>query len=247
MSQPARFDQLSDSYEELLRDPIRHRFTGDQTAYFHIRKRDLIRDHFRRRRIDTTALSYLDVGCGRGELLSLLSSGFLRSAGCDLSSEMMRPVDGIETRLQRDPSTIPFPDGSVDFITAVCVYHHVRPDARPALSLEIARVLKPGGTFAIIEHNPLNPITRLIVSRTPIDEDAILLPQREARELMRAAGLAIVEGLYFLYFPEKIYRRIGAAESYLRRVPAGGQYAIFGVKPLYRTPGRVSGKNARAV
>jgi len=237
MIQPARFDRLSGSYEELLRDPIRDRFAGKEAAYFHSRKRDLIRDYFRRRAIDTTALSHLDVGCGRGELLRLLSSSFIRSAGCDLSSEMMRPMAGIETRLQPDPSKIPFPDASLDFITAVCVYHHVRSDARPALSLEIRRVLKPGGTFAIIEHNPLNPITRLIVSRTPIDEDAILLPRRETRQLMRAAGFAIAEEQYFLYFPEKIYSRIGVLESCLRRVPAGGQYAVFGVKSLCGGPG----------
>src|SRR5579871_2554408 len=127
MTQPARFDQLSNSYEELLRDPIRDRFAGNEGVYFHQRKRDLILDHFRRRRIDTASLCYLDVGCGRGELLQLLSASFTSSAGCDLSSGMMRSAAGIETRLQQDPAKIPFSDASIDFITAVCVYHHVPP------------------------------------------------------------------------------------------------------------------------
>ncbi|HLK46805.1 MAG TPA: class I SAM-dependent methyltransferase [Bryobacteraceae bacterium] len=246
MIRRARFDQFSASYEELLRDPIREHFTGKESGYFHLRKRDLICDHFRRRGIDTAGLSYLDVGCGKGELLQLLSPSFTRCAGCDLSAEMMHPMPGIETRLQQDASKIPLPDCSADFITAVCVYHHVAVEARPALSLEIFRVLKPGGTFAIIEHNPWNPITRLIVSRTPVDEGAILLPRRETRELMRGAGLAIREEQYFLFLPEKIYRRVGGLESWLRRVPAGGQYAVFGVKPLGGALAEISGKNASA-
>jgi hypothetical protein len=40
---------------------------------------------------------------------------------------------------------------------------------------EIQRVLRPGGVFSLIEHNPLNPVTRLIVSRTPVDGNAKLL------------------------------------------------------------------------
>ena len=44
-----RFDRLSPSYEELLRDPIRDRFTGQESGFFHRRKADLIRRFFRRR------------------------------------------------------------------------------------------------------------------------------------------------------------------------------------------------------
>ena len=46
MSQP-EFDRYSGSYEELLKDPIRDRFMGAGPQFFHVRKRDLIREHFR--------------------------------------------------------------------------------------------------------------------------------------------------------------------------------------------------------
>jgi len=72
------FDQFSESYEQLLDDPIRNRFSPGGTEFFHVRKRDLIRDYFRRRRIDTRKLSYLDLGCGKGELASLLRNDFAR-------------------------------------------------------------------------------------------------------------------------------------------------------------------------
>ena len=65
----SRFDQLSSSYEELLRDPLRDRFARQEPAFFHRRKGDVIRRFFRRWDLATSELRYLDVGCGKGELL----------------------------------------------------------------------------------------------------------------------------------------------------------------------------------
>jgi SAM-dependent methyltransferase len=145
---------------------------------------------------------------------------------------MMNTIDGIDVRVQPDSVTIPFGNGDFDFVTAVCVYHHVAPRARVALTTEICRVLRPGGTFCMIEHNPLNPVTRLIVSRTPVDADATLLRAREARDTMARAGLRHMELQYFLYFPQTVYRYIGGLEALLARVPLGGQYASFGERDL---------------
>ena len=224
------FDQLSSSYDELLRDPIRERFTGRESAFFHRRKADLIRRFFRQRGLDTSGLRYLDLGCGKGELLGLLQPDFKQVAGCDVSEAMMQQVTGVETRIQSDSLQIPFGDAGFDLVTAVCVYHHVPAADRPALTAEIARVLRPGGIFCMIEHNPFNPVTRLIVSRTPVDVDAILLRASEARELAAAAGLDPLEQDYFLYLPEVLYRYLGCIESALARVPLGGQYALFSAK-----------------
>jgi SAM-dependent methyltransferase len=224
-----RFDRLSSSYEELLHDPLRDRFSGLESAFFHRRKGDLIRRFFRRRGVATSGLRYLDLGCGKGELLQLLQSDFKQTAGCDVSQEMMRQitqVTGIETRVQKD-LRIPFGDAEFDLVTAVCVYHHVPSAARQTLTKEINRVLRPGGVFCMIEHNPLNPVTRLIVSRTDVDADAILLPAAEARQLAAAAGLAPLEQDYFLYFPQALYRYLGRLEAVLAKVPLGGQYALF--------------------
>jgi len=229
MTEP-RFDQLSSSYDKLLRDPLRDRFTGPEPAFFHRRKADLIRGFFRHRNLATSSLRYLDVGCGKGELLQLLQSDFKQTAGCDISSEMMRQIEGIETRVQNDPLEIPYGDGEFDLVTAVCVYHHVPPASRAALTREVRRVLRPGGILCVIEHNPFNPLTRLIVSRTPVDADAILLPARESRQLAADAGMAPVEQDYFLYFPPALYRYLAPVEAMLAKVPLGGQYAIFSRK-----------------
>jgi SAM-dependent methyltransferase len=226
MSRP-EFDNYAPSYEELLQDPIRDGFAGS-SEFFHTRKRDLIRDYFRRREVDTRKLRYLDVGCGKGELLSLLAADFNYVAGCDPSSGMLQPMEGADLRVQENPERIPFDNAEFDFVTAVCVYHHVSLAARAALTREIRRVLRPGGILAVIEHNPYNPATRLIVSRTPVDAEAILLRSAETRSLLRNAGFSIDRESYFLFLPEKVYRHLAALENLLRHVPLGGQYAVFG-------------------
>jgi SAM-dependent methyltransferase len=228
---PTRFDELSASYDDLLRDPLRDRFGGQDCAFFHRRKSELIRRFFRRRIMDTSGLHHLDVGCGKGELLNLLRPYFTHSAGCDVSADMMRDITGIKTRVQTDPLKVPFEDGVFDLVTAVCVYHHVPPVSRLSLTHEIRRVLKPGGIFCMVEHNPRNPVTRLIVSRTPVDAEAILLPASEARNLADGAGLLPVEQSYFLYFPRPLYRYVGWMEGLLTKVPLGGQYALFSQRP----------------
>ena len=232
MIQP-EFDRYSGSYEELLRDPIRDRFAGAGSEFFHIRKRDLIREYFRNRGIDPHRLRYLDMGCGKGELISMLRDDFGYVAGCDPSPRMLGFVNGLDTQVQEDPTIVPFENAAFDFISAVCVYHHVLPQARLAITREVYRVLRPGGVFAIIEHNPKNPVTRLIVSRTPVDAGAVLLKSCETKGWMLQAGFSLDLTRYFLFLPEALYKH-GAhgLEHLLGRVPLGGQYAVFGRKPL---------------
>jgi SAM-dependent methyltransferase len=224
------FDGLSDEYERLLRDPIRDRFMGAASDFFHIRKRDLIREYFHRQGRDSGQLAFLDVGCGKGELLTLLKDDFVQSAGCDPSGGMLGGSFSkeIETRLQPAADKIPYDDATFDFVTAVCVYHHVPPALRDKLTMEVRRVLKPNGIFAIIEHNPYNPVTKLVTSRTPVDADAILLTRGETRSILRRAAFRIEYQPFFLFLPKSLYSKIGALEGALRSVPLGGQYAVFG-------------------
>jgi len=224
------FDEYAASYEELLADPIRDRFGGG-SVFFQERKRDLIRAYCRRHGMPTRSMRYLDVGCGRGDLLTLLRDDFATVAGCDPSAEMLGGTEKVEMRVQSDVGRIPYEDGEFDFVTAVCVYHHVPIVERLSLSREVNRVMKPGGVFAIIEHNPYNPITQVIVSRTPVDANAVLLKRRECSEILQQAGFSSQEFQYFLFLPEFIYRRAGdSLERGISKLPLGGQYAVFAIK-----------------
>ncbi|HVO60877.1 MAG TPA: class I SAM-dependent methyltransferase [Terriglobales bacterium] len=229
MNRP-EFDNYASSYEELLKDPVRDRF-GGSPDFFHLRKRDLIRSYFRHRNLKTDSMRYLDVGCGKGELLALLSENFASVAGCDPSAGMLSGANNFEMRVQSNVRRIPYDSNGFDFVTAVCVYHHVPVAERTALSCEIGRVMKTGGVLVIIEHNPYNPITRLVVGRTPVDSNAILLTRSETSRILESAGFSVVEWRYFLYFPEFIYRSTGdGLEKGLGWLALGGQYAVFATK-----------------
>jgi SAM-dependent methyltransferase len=225
----AEFDRYAGHYEDLLRDPIRDRFVAS-ADFFHYRKWLLIQDFFRRRGTPSKELCWLDVGCGKGELLHLGKAHFRTAMGCDPSAEMLRECGDLAVSHQPEAARLPFDNQSFDFLTAVCVYHHLGPVERPALTREAYRVLRPGGLFAIFEHNPWNPATRLIVSRAPVDSNAVLLRARESRGLMRTAGLVPLATLYYLYLPQRLFEFAGRLERLLTGVPLGGQYAVFGEK-----------------
>jgi SAM-dependent methyltransferase len=222
----AEFDQYAASYSRLLRDPIRDSFAS-QSEFFHRRKWMLIRDFLAERKLTLSSLTWLDIGCGQGDLLKAGGSEFARAVGCDPSAEMIAACAPAEIQRQDSPTDLPFANDSFDLVTAVCVYHHVHGDARTLLTKSIHRVLKPGGVFCLIEHNPWNPVTQLIVKRCAVDRDAELVAASQAARLMRLGNLEIIETVYFLYFPERIFKHMSSMENSLRRLPLGGQFATF--------------------
>jgi ubiquinone/menaquinone biosynthesis C-methylase UbiE len=187
----------------------------------------MIREFYRLQGMKTELASWLDVGCGEGELLRTGRQYFRKVAGCDISAGMIQNCGELNIRLQDSARRIPFEDKSFDLITAVCVYHHVDIDDRPALTTDIYRVLKPNGVFCVIEHNPLNILTRLIVRRSPIDVHARLLTAGKVKRLAGSARMAVLATRYFLYFPERLHLKLATIEAKLSAIPMGGQYAVF--------------------
>ena len=95
----------------------------------------------------------LEVGCGRGIGLEiLLQHGAAAVVGCDLDSTMVAlaqqrvAIYGDSARVfVGDAAALPAPDASFDAVVDYGVMHHI-PEWPQALQ-EIARVLRPGGTF----------------------------------------------------------------------------------------------------
>ena len=225
---PAEFDRYASDYDALLRDPLRDRFT-QSSDFFHRRKWILIQRFLERHRFSAANSVWLDLGCGKGELLALGRSSFARAVGCDPSQQMASSAS-LEVRHQPLPEVLPFPDAAFDFVTSVCVYHHVPVESRLPLTQDVFRVLRAGGLFCMIEHNPLNPVTQLIVKRSPLDRDARLLTSRQARRYLNLSNLEAVDLAYFLYLPEKVFDKAPRLETALAAVPLGGQYAVLSRK-----------------
>ena len=223
----AVFDPYSESYREVVQRSIA--FAGIGHDVFLRAKAWLLADVFARH-FGGVRPHLLDVGCGIGLMHDVLKPITAGLAGCDpsrdcVASAALRHPD-VAYREQRD-GALPWPDRSFDATLAVCVFHHVPPPERARLVAEMTRVTRPGGLAIAIEHNPLNPLTRLAVARCPFDEGVDLLPAGEARTLLREGGLRDVESRFFLLLPAA-GRRVGALERPFRRLPLGAQYAAIG-------------------
>jgi SAM-dependent methyltransferase len=221
------FDGYASAYDELLADPARDHFARDP-LHFHKRKWTLIQRLLKRAGAEASSLRWLDVGCGRGELLRLAGCHFAQAFGCDPSAAMLSSRGPFSVFQQRSFVELPFETASVDFVTAVCVFHHVHGEARVRLVEEIRRVVTPGGLCCVIEHNPWNPVTRGIVRRCPVDADAELLTARATRALLHAADFFSLTTDYFLFLPESLFLRWSLLETAVTPIPLGGQYGVLG-------------------
>jgi SAM-dependent methyltransferase len=223
------FDAYAGRYAELIRDPVREKFAASN-RFFAERKLQVIERFCRQRRIELRNRDWLDAGCGQGELLRLGGSRFRTASGCDPSAGMLESCPELNVRLQPSIDALPFEDRSFDFLTLVCVYHHVARESRDGLTHEARRLLRPGGILCVVEHNPINPVTRRIVSRTPVDADAELLSAKETARMLRSAGFRNLASRFFLFVPERFHNRFPGVENVFETFPVGGQYAVFGEK-----------------
>jgi SAM-dependent methyltransferase len=219
----SEFDRYGEgAYERALERAIS--FGGQDAGFYNEVKARRLADLARRLIGDPSRLAALDVGAGIGLVDEHLASAFGRVVGLDVSSAMVERASernpGVEY-VAYDGATFPFEAGSFDLVFASCVFHHVPQQERARLAAEMARATRPGGLTVILEHNPLNPATRLAVSRCEFDEDAVLLRMSETRALLANAGLAERERAYILFFPwrNRIERRLG-------RLPLGAQYYV---------------------
>src|SRR5207248_3291438 len=167
-----QFDQFAGNYQEVLDRAVAA--SGEGSAYFAEYKarylaRVLPKSSFAR---------VLDYGCGVG-----LLSGFLQRHlqpvqldGFDLSRDSIAAVDSSlkqKGTFTWDPHQL---RSDYTLIVIANVLHHVEPNERASVVRDLSSRLTTGGTLAIFEHNPANPITRRTVDQCPFDKDVVLLP-----------------------------------------------------------------------
>ncbi len=214
----AEFDQHADDYEGLLD----HSLLGEEASYFYEHKVRYLE------RIVGAGFAgkILDFGCGIGRLSEGLGARFPGATlhGYDPSLRSLERVPAPLREAGTFTSDLEALGRDYDLITLVNVLHHVPVPERPALVAGLAGRLAPGGRLVVIEHNPLNPATRLVVSRCAFDEDAVLLGRREVQGLLRGAGLRRERADYVLFFPQPL-ARLARAERFLGWLPLGAQFA----------------------
>lgn len=181
------------------------------------------------------SLKLLDFGCGSGDFLSLVSRECpsWQLYGSDISEEMMNEARKRYGAEGRGFSLMPMDEAlgtdKYDLITASCVFHHIPPEEWEASMNSLSESLSPGGMVVIFEHNPRNPLTNWVVSRTPIDQNAVLLDMREVGRLMSLADLKVVQATSFLFGPPT-WKIASVVDGVFGWTGLGGQYFVVGKK-----------------
>lgn len=146
--------------------------------------------------------SILDVGCGGGRTIHRLATlapegkvfGLDYSAASVAVSSDTNAEEIAAGRVQIQQGSVaslPFPDCTFDVVTAVET-HYYWPDL-PANTREIFRVLKPGGTFALIAETYRGGPLRFLYGIVMPLLRAAFLSDAEHRNLLTQAGFTEVE------------------------------------------------------
>ncbi|HVU16322.1 MAG TPA: class I SAM-dependent methyltransferase [Candidatus Didemnitutus sp.] len=235
MSSPQpEFDRYAPNYGAGFDDPLKVAIGADARAFLQPKFNWLQRVTQSRA---GAPLDYLDFGCGTADFLALVTESNLpwRYEGCDISGGMLDEARRRWPKLAERAKlwqidAADFPTRRYDVITAICVFHHIPPAEWNAACARLCRALRPGGMLCIFEHNPWNPVTSWMVSRTAIDADAHLLSPRITRNLMIDAGFSGVQTSHFLFVPPR-WVGADAADRMFQWFPLGGQYLVRGYAP----------------
>lgn len=228
---PAEFDRHAQSYDGGMDGPIK-RLLGSADHFMEVKAEWLLRREPALRSPDAVVLDY---GCGAGDLMRKLveMGATARFTGCDVSSGMLAEarrrwpgsVGEVPQLSLQDGAITSFADGTFDAVIVSAVLHHVMPANRPTVYEELARLLKPDGRLYVFEHNPRNPVVRYVVSRTKIDENAILLDPREVRAGLPDGLRQRLDTHYLMFMPPRL-SVLRFVDRLLRWLPLGAQYAV---------------------
>ena len=232
MKEPQLFDEYATKYSSTVQNVISA--SGESVEYFATLKIDLMRVELAAR----PAGRILDFGCGVGNTTREIASQFPNASvvGYDPSSESIAVArqltndHGRTTFTEAGDGGLPFPNASFDAAFTACVFHHIDRAEHAFWARELLRVLRPGGSMLVFEHNPYNPLTRKVVRECPFDEGVVLLQPRYTRRLLREAGFEPGEPKFYFFFPHAL-RALRPGERLLRRVPIGAQYYVMGRRP----------------
>lgn len=219
----AEFDKVASSYRNLLTKSIR--FSGETDEYFDHYKLGCLKrwlwDSDRKGKI-------LDFGCGIGKLSGLMAAAYPQSqvTGYDVSSKSIE----LARKEWEGMGNLSFGSHvaggrAYDLITAANVFHHIRPNDRRQVLTMLLRILGHAGVLVIFEHNPFNPLTRLVVKNCEFDADAELISLGAFARLAVECQFRVRQKRYIVFFP-KLLNLFRKAEPFLGFLPLGAQYML---------------------
>jgi hypothetical protein len=82
----------------------------------------------------------------------------------------------------------------------------------------------------IFENNPFNPLTVWNMHNNPFDKGTKMLFPRYLRRLLDGAGLRAQSPKFYVFFPKQL-KGLRWSEPYIRWLPLGAQYYVWGSVP----------------
>ena len=230
----AEFDKFADSYYASHAAGIA--ISGEGPEYFSEYKiEDIARNHRRHSPTRSMSVKILDFGAGIGNSVPYVHK-HITGAQLTCLDFSQRSLQVAEKRFPKqakyvhfDGARIPFPADHFDIAYAMCVFHHIDHADHFALLQELLRVIRPGGSLFVFEHNPYNPVTVRIVNTCPFDENANLIRGSEMKQRLLNAGFASAKNRYRVFFPHFL-RWLRPLEGALAWLPLGGQYYAHAIK-----------------
>jgi SAM-dependent methyltransferase len=217
------FDTYARSYETIHAENLTP--GGEPPSYFATYKQRVL-ERILGRQFERPVL---DFGCGIGTLTALLSRSFRLVDGYDTSTESLRVARSRAPDARFFERAEAIPKEHYGAVVLANVLHHVPSVDRPGLLRTAAATVASGGRLIVFEHNPLNPITRRVVSACPFDHGTSLLYPREVRSLLRGAGLSAVALDFIVFFP-RMLRAARPLEPFLAWLPLGAQVCAWGIR-----------------
>jgi ubiquinone/menaquinone biosynthesis C-methylase UbiE len=151
----------------------------------------------------------VDVGCGTAGLTVALSSllpGLEIIVGMDISPQMINVASRTIAATNNvsltfgEATALPFKDSSVDCVMCLNSFHHYQNQS--AAVIGIARVLRPGGYFVLLDAFSDNPIRKLWcrVLKFSFEEPyARFHTKRSLSDICAQSNMELVEQKTFLY------------------------------------------------
>jgi ubiquinone/menaquinone biosynthesis C-methylase UbiE len=165
---------LSEHSAELYEHQVELLFSGAADAMRRILLRPL-KENFG----DGKDKKILEVACGTGRMTKFMKLAFPK-AGL-IATDVSGPYVSVARRkakdlsrvvfLQADASQLPFKDESFDLVYSVFLFHELPADVRDRVVREGLRVLKPGGTYALVDSIQLHDFAevRTALEQFPVD------------------------------------------------------------------------------
>lgn len=222
-----RFDLVSDQYLHDLDKNLS--LTGSDSTFFYQVKLDIIKKKLR-----SPPKVILDFGCGIGFLSRLLAITYPSSVivGVDPSIESLRVAkkesvsfkDQLQFYNQLEGMSL-----KPDLVIASGVFHHIHYNFQQKNINNIFTCMAPNAELMIFEHNPFNPVTRIIVASAEVDRGASLIMPWSMKKMFKKAGFSEPQLEFISFFPAWLSALL-KFEPYLKSLPLGAQYLVTGKK-----------------